>query len=220
MQLTTKSRAFIPVLFCRLSCCPHLGRVRSRQVIPPALEEDYLQVVDGCSEQLCGVEVRRDVLTDGGVGAAAGLDGRDAIGGEGLLPVEELAVLLCEYVVGDGCDAVELAELLAEREHQSGFTAPNRPPEAHGEGPLLKVPPLHLLHLGVALVKVARMLHVLVAVTVIVLVAVTVVLAGVRVVVVLSGLASDTTGSEKLQGRIDVNGIGPDIMKCLTSQTY
>lgn len=49
----------------------------------------------------------------------------------------------------------------------------------------------------------------LVAVTVIVLVAVAVVLAGVRMVVILSGLASDATGSEKLQGRIDVKASDP-----------
>ena len=67
------------------------------------------------------MQVRADVFAHGGVGAAAGLDGPDARGREGGVPGEELGVLAREDVVGDGGDAVGVAQGEAEGEHQGGF---------------------------------------------------------------------------------------------------
>lgn len=59
-----------------------LPRVIRRQIIPPALNQQYIGLklaVQG----LQGVQVGGDVFAHGGVGAAAGFDGGDARGGEG-----------------------------------------------------------------------------------------------------------------------------------------
>ena len=65
-----------------------------------------------------GEQVRGDVFAHGGVGAAARLDGDDAVGGQGLVLGEELAVLAGEDVVCDGGDGEARAEGLAEGEHE------------------------------------------------------------------------------------------------------
>lgn len=57
-------------------------------------------------EGLQGEEIGADVLADGGVRAAAGFDGADAAGGQGLVAGEEFGVFAGEDVVSDGCDAV------------------------------------------------------------------------------------------------------------------
>ncbi len=72
-------------------------------------------------ERLQGVQVRADVLADGGVGAAAGFDGLDPRGREGGVSGEEFGVLAGEDVVGYGGDAVGGAEGEAEGEHEGGF---------------------------------------------------------------------------------------------------
>ena len=57
------------------------------------------------------------VFADGGVGAAARFDGLDARGGQGGVAGEEFGVFAREDVVGDGGDAVAVAEGVAEGEH-------------------------------------------------------------------------------------------------------
>ena len=59
-------------------------------------------------------EVGGDVLAHGGVGAAAGFDGADALRGERAVPREELGVFAGEDVVGDGGDGVAVTEGEAE----------------------------------------------------------------------------------------------------------
>ncbi len=80
-----------------------------------------------------GEEVGGDVFADGGVRAAAGFDGADAVGFEGFVAHEEFAVFFGEDVVGDGGDLVAVAQLAAEGEHQGGFAAADGSTHTDGE---------------------------------------------------------------------------------------
>lgn len=81
-----------------------------------------------------GDEVGGDVLANGGVGAAAGFNGADAFGGEGLVADEEFAVFFGEYVVGDGGDIPLVAHFAAELKHERGFAAADGAADADSEG--------------------------------------------------------------------------------------
>ena len=72
------------------------------------------QVVDG-------VEVGGDVVADGGVRAAAGLHGRDALVGQHGVPAQEVGVLGGVDVVGQHRQRQFVAQLAAQRGHQRGL---------------------------------------------------------------------------------------------------
>ena len=97
-----------------------LPTVIRRQIVAPALNQQQIRG-EPAVQGLQRVQVRADVFAHGGVGAAAGLDGLDARGREGGVPGEELGVLAREDVVGDGGDAVGVAQGEAEGEHEGGF---------------------------------------------------------------------------------------------------
>lgn len=97
-----------------------LPAVIRRQIVAPALNQQQIRG-EPAVQGLQRVQVRADVFAHGGVGAAAGLDGLDARGREGGVPGEELGVLAREDVVGDGGDAVGVAQGEAEGEHERGF---------------------------------------------------------------------------------------------------
>ena len=106
-----------------------------RQVVAAALDEQELGANVG-HELLERVEVVADVLADGRVRTAAGLDGADALGGERAMPVEELGVLAREDVVGDDAEAHAIAQRAAEREDERGLAAPDGSANADREGAL------------------------------------------------------------------------------------
>ena len=66
--------------------------------------------------------------------AAAGLDRADPLGGQRLVPHEELGVLAGEDVVRHHAERARVAERAAEREDERGLPAPHRAAHAHGEG--------------------------------------------------------------------------------------
>lgn len=94
--------------------------VVSGEVVAPGLDEEEVGVELGV-EVLEGGEVGRDVLADGGVGAAAGLDCADAGGGEGFVSGEELCVFAGEDVVCYRREGVGGAEVAGEGEHEGCF---------------------------------------------------------------------------------------------------
>ena len=110
-----------------------------------------------------GEKVGRNVLANGGVRAPAGFDRANSLGGECVVADEEFAVFLCEDVVGDGGDAVLIAEMFAELEHEGGFAAADRAADANGEGALREI----TTERRVTFVKVAGMIEVLVSVAVV-----------------------------------------------------
>ncbi len=73
------------------------------------------QIVDG-------VEVRGDVVADGGVRAAAGLHCRDPVVGQHRMPAQEVGVLGGVDVVGQHRQRQLIAQLPAQRRHQRGLT--------------------------------------------------------------------------------------------------
>ncbi|KAK0776223.1 hypothetical protein LTR91_023256 [Friedmanniomyces endolithicus] len=102
-----------------------LPTIIRRQIIPSALNQQDLgrEFPVQIRERR---EVGGDVLAHRGVRTAACLDGPDALGGEGVVARQELAVLAGEDVVGDGGYAVVVAEGEAEGEHQGGFAGADR----------------------------------------------------------------------------------------------
>lgn len=75
-----------------------LPRIIGREVISPTLDKEDLAAVFRL-ESLEGSHVGGDILANGGVGASAGLDGEDAVGGEGFVVDEKFLVLAGEDVV-------------------------------------------------------------------------------------------------------------------------
>lgn len=90
-----------------------LARVVCRQVVAAGLDEEQLRGVLAV-EILERGEVRRNVLSHGGVRAAAGLYGAETRGRQRGVAQEELAVFAREDVVGHGGDGVFVAEGEAE----------------------------------------------------------------------------------------------------------
>ena len=66
--------------------------------------------------------------------APAGLDRADPLGGQGVVPDEELGVLAGEDVVRHDRERARVAERAAEREDERGLPAPHRTADAHREG--------------------------------------------------------------------------------------
>lgn len=146
------------------------------EVIAAGFEEEEVGV-ETAVEVFEGEQVGGDILADGGVGAAAGFDGGDAIGFEGVMADQELGVLTGEDVVGDGAEVQLIAEGEAQLEHESGLAAADGTADADGEGAAVEV----AVERGLALVEVPGVIEVFVGVPVTVAVAVVVV--GMAVVV-------------------------------------
>lgn len=97
-----------------------LARVVRRKVVPAGLNQQQISVKLVVQLRECK-EVRGDVFTDGGMGAAARLNGDDTLGGQGVVLGEELAVFAGEDVVCDGGDGEARAEGFAEGKHEGGL---------------------------------------------------------------------------------------------------
>lgn len=97
-----------------------LAAVVGGEVVAAGLDEEEVGG-EGAVQVLEGGEVGGDVLAHGGVGAASGLDGADARGGEGAVARQELSVLAREDVVRHGRDRVLRAQGKTQREHQGGL---------------------------------------------------------------------------------------------------
>lgn len=117
------------------------------EVVPAALDEQQVGV-ELCVQVLEGGEVGADVLAHGGVGAAARLDGADALGGQGAVARQELGVLAREDVVGDGGDVVPRAQGVAQRQHQRRLARADGPADADREGARGPLPALGYGHLA------------------------------------------------------------------------
>lgn len=149
------------------------------EVVAAGFEEEEVGV-EAAVEIFEGEEVGGDILADGGVGAAAGFDGGDAIGFKRVMADQELGVLAGEDVVGDGAEVQLIAEGEAQLEHECGLAAADGAADADGEGAAVEV----AVERGLALVEVAGVLEVFVGVAVTAAVGVIV-----TVVVVVMGMA-------------------------------
>jgi hypothetical protein len=85
-------------------------------------------------------QVRRNILTDRSVRAAASFHRANAFGGQGVVPGEELSVLTRENIIRDRGDIILFAHAQAKLEHKSGFAATNRATNADSECTLRKIP--------------------------------------------------------------------------------
>jgi len=72
---------------------------------------------------------------------AAGLDGADSVRFEGLVANQELAVLFGKNIVSYRGQPQPLPQPPAQRQHQRGFAAANRPANADSESALRKIAP-------------------------------------------------------------------------------
>jgi hypothetical protein len=87
-----------------------LSRIVRREIITSTLYKQELAAELGLERLECS-GVGGDVLADSGVRAAAGLDGKDAHRGEGLVLDEELLVFAGKDVVGhDGCIMIRVSK--------------------------------------------------------------------------------------------------------------
>ena len=98
-----------------------LPRVVRRQIIAPRFNEQQIAPSELGVQLLQRRQVRRDILPHSGVRASSRLNGADARGGEGRVPVQKFCVFACEDVVGDGGYVVGFAEVEEEGEKKGGF---------------------------------------------------------------------------------------------------
>ena len=94
--------------------------------------------------------------------AAAGLDSLDPVGLKGLVADQELGILPGEDVVGYGCETEALPQFLAERKQQGCLAAADRSTNPDGEGATAVI---SAGRRQLALIKISRVLHVLVRVS-------------------------------------------------------
>ena len=85
-------------------------------------------------EQVGGI-----VLPNGGMRAAAGLDGANAFGLERVVLRQKFAVFLRENIIRHGGDASSFAQAFAKLQHQRRLAAAHRPPDTNGECPLIEI---------------------------------------------------------------------------------
>jgi len=115
-----------------------LAAVLRGEVVAAALDDQELGG-DGLHQVVEREQVRRDVLADRGVRAAAGLDGADPGERQGLVPGEELGVLAREDVVGHHAERAAIAKRAAQRQHERGLAAADRAADPDGERALREV---------------------------------------------------------------------------------
>ena len=108
------------------------------KVVAPGFDEQDLRL-EQAVEFFQGHEIGGDVFANGSVGAAAGFDGADAGGFQGLVLGEKLAVFLGKNVIGNGGEAEGFAQPEAELEHEGGLAAADGAADADGEGAFFEV---------------------------------------------------------------------------------
>ena len=106
---------------------------REREVVAAALDEHQVERTLPLLEVLDGVEVGGDVLADGGVRAAAGLDRDDAAGVEDAPALEGVGVLGRVDVVGHHADAQLVRQQRAQRGDERGLAGAHRSADADAE---------------------------------------------------------------------------------------
>ncbi len=102
------------------------------QVVAAALDEQQLRP-EPHHQLPQRIQVLAHIVADGGVRAAAGLHGGDALGRKRAVAHQELAVLLREDVVGHDREAVVVAQQPAERQQQRRLAAADRAADADRE---------------------------------------------------------------------------------------
>ena len=108
------------------------------KVVSAAFHEQQLRT-QGLHQQLEGDEIRTDVVTNGRMRAATGLDGADPLGRQRLVPGQKLRILLGKDVVGHDAQLVPIAQMAAEREQQRRLAAADGTANAHGVRPGLVI---------------------------------------------------------------------------------
>ena len=114
----------------------HVGERRAEdrgQVVAAALDQDEVERALGTLELGDRLEVRRDVVADRGVRAAARLDREDPLGRQHAGAAEEERVLGRVDVVGDDADAQLVAERAAERGDQRALAGADRAADADAQ---------------------------------------------------------------------------------------
>ena len=106
------------------------------------------------SEQIGG-----DILANSSVGTTTRLDRPDAVGFEGLMAHEELAILFSEDVVCDSRHPKLMTQFQAQCQHEGGFAAADRSADTHRKGAAAEIADEWLR----ALVEVARVFEVFVS---------------------------------------------------------
>ena len=94
---------------------------------------------DGSRQPLQGRKVGRDVFPDGSVRTPAGLDGHDAVLGQGALPHQKFGILLGKYVVGHDAQRHAVAERFGQLEGEGRLPAADGSADAHREASLAEV---------------------------------------------------------------------------------
>src|SRR4051812_22108431 len=113
-----------------------LAAVLRGEVVAAALDEEKPGGGPHLLHQLFeSEEVVADVLADGGVRAAAGLDGADPCFGQRLVAHQELGVLAGEDVVRHHSQGDAIPKLAAEGEEERGLAASDGSADADGERP-------------------------------------------------------------------------------------
>lgn len=134
-----------------------------RKIIAARFQKEQLRV-KFFVKLLQGHKIRRDVLTNGCMGASTGFDRPNSSGLQGLMLLEEFAILPGKNVIGHRCQADLVAKLPTELQHERGFAAAHRSSHSDGKGPLVKV----AVQGSVPVMKVPGMLQMLMRVPVLV----------------------------------------------------
>lgn len=103
------------------------GGEGSGEIVATRFDEDEVERLVGGDQILDRVEVRRDVVADGGVRTAAGLHRGDALVGQHRMAAQKVCVFCRVDVVGQDRDGDFVAQGAAQRGDQRGFTRPHRP---------------------------------------------------------------------------------------------
>ncbi len=128
-----------------------------REVITAGFDEQQLGL-KAAVQVFQREEVRRDVLTNRRVRAAACLHGADALGGQGLVADEEFSVFLGEDVIGDGGKIHSVAQPQAKSQQEGGLAAAHGTSHPNSKSALKKV----AVHWRGPMVKMAGVVEVLV----------------------------------------------------------
>ena len=131
------------------------------QIVAARLNEQHLRLEFGL-QVIERQQVRGDVLTNGGVGTAAGFHGANALRRQRLMLRQKLRIFPGENVVGHGGNIHGRPQPQAKLQHQSRLAAADRPADADGEGPLVKI----AVKRPFAFVKMAGLVRVIVMVAV------------------------------------------------------
>ena len=102
------------------------------EIVAAALDEQQLRP-QRFHQHLERDEVRGDVVANGRVRTASGLDGANALGRQRVMPHQKFGIFPGEDIVGHDAQLMAIAKLAAQREKQRRLAAADRPADADGK---------------------------------------------------------------------------------------